>query len=311
MNNKHVIALGLNPAYQKTLFFERLNQGEVNRASRSTLMASGKGINFCRASRAWGRDALLLQFLGGDTGRFIDSALEAEGLRHITVASLPPTRTCTTCLCADSGEMTELIEPSGEISAEELNALLTALKQEIPASSGVALCGTVPPGVGTVAYENAVDLAKQHGIPILLDSWKDVDTVLKKGVDILKINKEELSVLCATGDLKAALKKCLAEYAPGIIAITDGPGQAWLCADGKLFSLEVPRLDKVINPIGAGDTVSAVMFAEFLKNSSPAEAFATGLAAASASCMTETAAVFDIDTARKLKSGIKISSVDF
>ncbi len=307
----YVVAVGLNPAYQKTLFFKELNKGDVNRASRATVIASGKGINFCRASSRWGQQAVLLQFLGGQTGNFIDAALDQEGMSHHTIKVAPTTRTCTTCLCEASGKMTELIEPSGKVTEAELNELLAQLKSEAVQCSGIALCGTVPPGVGTAAYETAANAAREHGIPIMLDAWKDVASTMEIGVDILKINRDELLAMTGRQELKDALKFCRSAWKTKIIAITDGPGRAWLVVGNTLYKLDLPVLDNVINPIGAGDTVSAVMFAEYLKGTEPVEAFATGLAAASASCLSEMAAIYDVATAEKLKSSIEISSENF
>jgi len=44
-----ILALGLNPAYQKTILFDTLRLGAVNRSAESHAVASGKGINFARA----------------------------------------------------------------------------------------------------------------------------------------------------------------------------------------------------------------------------------------------------------------------
>ena len=67
MNN--IAVLGPNPAWQKTLFFDRFAYGKINRAKEMQQFPAGKGINFCRAaachSRAVGR---LVQFTGGENG---------------------------------------------------------------------------------------------------------------------------------------------------------------------------------------------------------------------------------------------------
>ena len=80
MENR-ILALGLNPAWQKSLFFDELQFGEVNRAAEAHAIASGKGINFLRAVRTWGTmEAVLVQPVGGETGRLIRDSLREEGL---------------------------------------------------------------------------------------------------------------------------------------------------------------------------------------------------------------------------------------
>ncbi len=308
MNDKTTImALGLNPAWQKTLFFSELRRGNVNRAGRMTLMASGKGINFCRAAAAWQQSSLLLHFLGGRNGADIAAELRRENITAINIDTAAETRMCTTCLCAASGEMTELIEPSGMISEHELRQLQAAIADHLPACGGLALCGTYPPGIDATLYRDAAVAAGKLGIPVMLDSWKEVVPTLEAGVSWLKINREELLAMTGSGTLEYGLRWCFERYRIGFAAITDGPGTACL-SDGKsLWRYELPYLPRVGNPIGAGDTCTAVTFTEFLRGTAPSEAFALGLAAASASCLTEAAAVFSVAEALALRQGIKIA----
>ena len=104
---KKMLALGPNPAWQKTLFFNELCPGEVNRAHDMQSFASGKGINFCRAARCWGNEQVeLLQFAGGDTGKQLCQYLKTEGIPNQTVNTEHATRTCYTCLSINQ-DMTE------------------------------------------------------------------------------------------------------------------------------------------------------------------------------------------------------------
>lgn len=308
MNNSgDIIAVGLNPAWQKTLRFPELKFYEVNRAETVTHIASGKGINFARALREFGRNTRVFQFAGGETGRRICRYLDEEGIRHISVFVDSPTRVCTTCLCAKTGKMTELIEPSGIISEEASLKFFEEISSALPQSSGLAICGTFPPGISPDFYLSISEKAHEHNLPVLLDAWKDVKPVLEKGIELLKINLEEIIALSGQKNINDAMKFCFEAYSVKAIAVTAGPDNAYLSADGNFWEFRLPRLDNVINPIGAGDTVSAVFFSEYLSGKNLPEAFSTGLAAASASCLTEKAAVFDKNKALDLKAKIKIN----
>ena len=57
---KRITALGPNPAWQKTLFFDRFRYGAINRAREMQTFPAGKGINFCRAAACHGRVAARL-----------------------------------------------------------------------------------------------------------------------------------------------------------------------------------------------------------------------------------------------------------
>lgn len=304
-----ILAVGLNPAWQKTLEFEELQFYEVNRAKSVKLIASGKGINFVRAAEKWRKQkAAVFQFTGGETGQKICDYLDAEPIRHCSVNVEQPTRVCTTCLCLKTEKMTELIEPSGTISSKASEELLSGIKENIPDSKGVAICGTYPPGINENFYLEIAKAARNSDKPLIMDSWMNVTPTLELGMDILKINLEEIRALTGEKEYARAIKLCLEKYPIKIAAVTDGPGNAYLATEGKIWEYSLPRLDKVANPIGAGDTVSSVFFSEYLDGTPPHEAFAFGLAAASASCLTSVSAEFNTDTAKEIKQKINIIS---
>jgi len=307
--NEHapIMVLGLNPAWQKTLFFSELKPGEVNRAARMTLMASGKGINFCRAAATWKQPARLLQFLGGSNGEAIAAGLANEGMDAVSVTTVAETRMCITCLCLAGGTMTELIEPSGVITSAELENLRGMIDSGLPGCSGLALCGTFPPGISPELYRDAVVAASRLGIPVMLDSWKEVVPTLEAGVTWLKINLTELLAMTACSALEEGIIFCFEHYSLKYVAITDGGGNAYLSDGETIWEYQLPRLARVVNPIGAGDTCTAVTFSEYLRGSDPVEAFALGLASASAGCLTEEPAVFEPQMAETLRRQIKIA----
>jgi len=303
------VVLGLNPAWQKTLIFEELRKGQVNRATSASAFASGKGINFCRAAQTWGYPTMLLQFLGGDTGSLIKAELELEKLHHNSIEVKEPTRICTTCLSQTDNSMTELIEPSGLISEAELEKLHAAIRQNIAKAAGLAICGTFPPGINETTYRFAIREAQQRHLPILLDSWKDIPELLKNDTpDILKINVEELSKITGETDPAESIRAGFRQFHYRYAAITDGGSSAWFSDGIHIYRLQLPEI-AVVNPVGAGDTVSAVMFGEYLRNVDPLEAFAQGLAAASASCLELKCAVFDPGKAAELRREISIYQI--
>ena len=59
-----------------------------------------------------------------------------------------------------------------------------------------------------------------------------------------------------------------------------------------MWKLTVPPVKGVVNPIGAGDCVTGVMVAALVGGDQLANAFAKGLAAASASCKGMQGAVY-------------------
>ena len=133
-----ILALGLNPAYQKTILFDHLRLGAVNRSAESYAVASGKGINFTRAVRTWGHaGCVVLQPLGGVIGELVASGLAAEGIPAVTVPVKSCTRTCSTLLCGTAGTATEVIEPAAPLSRQEYDRLFEALEKQLRAKDAL------------------------------------------------------------------------------------------------------------------------------------------------------------------------------
>ncbi len=279
-----VLVIGLNPAWQKTMVFDEFVVGEVNRASEFFELASGKGANFALAMSAVGTPTMLFQFSGGPTGeRFLDNLMRC-GVNVVNRLVDSNTRTCTTIVRRGCAEVTELIEPAGSVSAEDAEWLLERVLENLSECSGVAFCGTSPPGVPVSFHERLAEAAEGKGIPLLLDAYKEVDGILASGaVSVLKINRFEITELSGFPDVEEAARASSERYGVGVVAITDGPEEAVLLSDGRISRHMPPRVE-CRNPIGAGDVVSATLFAKLLEGVPPWEAFGFALAAGSASC---------------------------
>ena len=306
---KKMLALGPNPAWQKTLFFNELCPGEVNRAYDMQSFAAGKGVNFCRAAKNWGnKHAELLQFTGGDTGRQLCQYLETEGIPNQTVNTGHATRTCYTCLSANLA-MTELIEPSFSISDNEIRQYHDLLRKNIKRFAGVAFCGTLPDGSPIEIYRKAAEIVKEAELPLLIDAWQNIESIFEVGGEIIfKVNADEIKLVANEKDTVAAIKKILNIYNLKAVAVTDGPGKAYLTCGGKLYIYELPVMDKIISSLGCGDTNAAIFLSEYLAGASIEKAFASGLAAASANCLSTMCGDFIRETAAELYAKIKINA---
>ncbi len=332
----HLLAVGLNPALQKTLVFERCERGRVNRAREILTSVGGKGQQFSRAaSQLIPGGVSLAQFLGGENGARLSRMIAAAGVNQLTVSAAGETRCCITVIDSARGEATELVEPSPPIAPAEVAELSTRIREVLARGEigGLALCGTYPPGVDADFYAT---LARYKGNALLLlDGYKGIEATLATGqVDILKVNADELRSLASGGSaaaepdaaegaapLPAVALSVLAAYRLRWLAVTAGPRTAWLFENptgGKgtgsprcwrFFEFRLPVVDGVINPIGAGDTVGAIFLAQMAAGTSAETAFATGLAAGSASCRQLGGADFTVDDLRDILAKIQIVCV--
>lgn len=308
---KKITAIGANPAWQKVLQFSQMRYNAVNRADRMWAFASGKGINFVRAANYWGvAEAEVVQFAGGDNGKLLLDDLAKEALNGKTFAGISPTRCCTTLLSLADNAMTEIIEPSQSPGIDAENAALDYIKTASMQADGAALCGQLPSGMNIDFYVKTVRMFVEQGKNVLIDSYKniaDVLTVCRNG--ILKINAEELRALSGVECVPEAIKMLLQKFPLDCVAITDGAERAFLGNSSGIYTYNVPRVKEVVNPVGSGDTVSAVFFSEYLAGTTPEKAFAAGIAAASANCLSMKCGEFDRICAENLMREICINKL--
>lgn len=294
MSKKMITVCGLNPAWQKTLHFEHFIPETVNRAKRVMEMPSGKGINVVRAIRTWGAaDGRVFQFAGGGNGEKLLAGLDAEGIPHRSIRIAGSTRCCNTVLCHATHGMTELIEPSAKVTDQELLAMFDAILESLETADALALCGTYPPGVPETFYAELTAEARKRNVFVFMDAFTGIASTLDLGVDLLKINLDELYALSGENTPEKAFDVCFRKYKIKAIAVTDGKNPALLSQGETPVRIPVPVVAAPVNPIGSGDTCSGVMLSEILNGTALHDAFRCGLAAASANCLTDRPAVFD------------------
>ena len=300
---------GPNPAWQKTLVFDEFRPCEVNRARECNFRASGKGVNFARAVRTWGlARPVVHQFAGGANGCALNAWLKDEGIEFVGRDIAGSTRCCTTVLCGKTASMTELIEPSPAVEADDVEFLKKSMLDALPDAAALALCGTLPKGPVDGFYAGLAAAAARAGKPVLMDSVEFFRETLSAGVRHLKINASELLTVTGASDPEAAALDLLNRYHLECAAITDGPSRAFIAWRGAVQRIFIPPLPGVCNPLGAGDVCSGVMLSELVAGADPVQAFTAGLAAACASCLTRYAADFDRAEALRIRAGMRIET---
>ncbi len=321
-----ILILGLNPAWQKTLCLPHWRKGEINRVASCTAMASGKGVNTLQAMRSLqlGNQAVLVQFAGGATGKMVADNLTSRGLTHITIPVVGGTRVCTTLLDRSDGTMTELIEPSPRVGAGELRLLRECLREQLPVSRTVVLCGTLPQGVPSQLYGDIVEHIRSRAW-VVIDAWRDAQPALAAGPHLLKINGVELKQLTGHSDQQVAVQELFRQYQSLLwVAITNGPEPASFHSRQQGWCYRLPNLKRTLSPLGAGDTATGIMAGNIEKALGPrsgfdcrtdeyrqasqelAAVFRTALAAASASCLKAHPAMLQVDDVQRIEKKIRM-----
>jgi fructose-1-phosphate kinase PfkB-like protein len=177
---------------------------------------------------------------------------------------------------AGPGGTTEIIEPFRVRQAGVGEALLGVLPEDPDFFDAVVVSGTVPAGIEDGIYESILELY-QPSVSVI-DAWQGLGAAALERASCVKMNQSEF----------AALAERMGPQGAGdtLFLITSGGGEASMLRSGNtLARLLPPRLSEVVNPIGAGDTVTAGLTHFLLQGLKASEAFRRGLAMGSASCL--------------------------
>ncbi len=306
---KPVLAVCLNPAWERRLFFNNYIHGGVNRAYRMDECGGGKGVNVLRTLRSLGFPCKVALFSGGENGSRLRREIGDDG---IFVEMKSEVRGCCELIDESSGTVTEIIEPTPSVSEAEKNAMLDAIGEALCESGVLALCGTACSGIDAGFMSTIAEMANAVGIPLLVDSVCCVESALEKKVALLKVNREEICSLGGADDICSAARSVMEIYS-GIdnVAVTSGGDRAFLFSrKNGSYGYDLPVLEGIVSPIGAGDCATAVMARRLSEGETELEiSFAEALACASASCLDECPSCFKLEDAARLLEGIRQVSI--
>ncbi len=309
-----ILCVGGTPAIQRTLRFESLEPGAVNRAYDMRVTASGKGVNVARAVTMLGGQALLATFLGGDPGRFIARELDARGVRHevVWMEDDAPTRTCTT-LIPDDGPVTELVEEALPVSERDVAVLEEIVTENLREAQALCLIGSFPPGVPDDFYARLTAAAHEVGVRVLVDAQKaPLRAALEEGPFLVKPNLEEvaatLNLPIDEPDARAAVAVLTDAVARWALVSTGASGSLLGDDSGGLWRVEPPRVEAV-NPIGSGDVMAAGLLLSLRCGASVPNAAVYGTACAAANTLTPTSGEIRPDDVNALLSRVRLTQI--
>lgn len=258
-----ILTVTMNPSIDTRYTVDHLVIDDVNRVTAAKT-AGGKGLNVSRVLVQLGDDVVATGLLGGHSGAYLGDLMDADGIPHRFTPIAGESRTCIALL--HDGNQTELLESGPTVSAEELGAFMDNYRDLVADASCVTLSGSLPKGVPAGCYADLVRIAREAGVPVLLDSsGAALDAALASDVKptLVKPNLTEVNGLLGTSfspDDLDELRATLAadERFAGIDWVVVSMGAAGSVAfhDGRTLRARAPRIDAV-NATGSGDSTIA------------------------------------------------------
>ena len=277
-----IYTVTFNPALDYVVFLDDLKLGDVNRSTRESIFYGGKGINVSTILNTLGLETTALGFVAGFTGKAIEDGLAAQGI-HTDFIHLPEGNSRIN-VKVKHGDETEINGQGPVITEEAINELF--------AEDILVLAGSIPNTLPEDIYEKILARLESKGIRVVVDATKDLLlNVLKYHPFLIKPNNHELGemfgTVCKTDeDIVHYAKKLQEKGAVNVLISMAGDGAILITEDGQNIKMGTPK-GKVVNSVGAGDSMVAGFITGYIRGGNYEEALKSGTAAGSATAFSE------------------------
>lgn len=284
-----IYTLTVNPSLDYMIQVPHFKTGIVNRLLSEKFMAGGKGINVSIMLKNLGVESVALGFVGGFVGREIEDQLKEKNVRTDFVQLKNGTSRINVKL--KSEEETDINANGPEICKDEIEGLFFKLN-ELKENDILALAGSIPKTLPDDFYAQIMERLVQKKIQFVVDAEnKILMQSLKYRPLLVKPNNFELGQifnveLNKRGDVIPYAKKLRELGARNVLVSLAGEGAVLVDEHGNVFEKEAPK-GKVLNSVGAGDSMVAGFLSEYLASSDTERAFLMGLSAGSASAFSD------------------------
>jgi len=273
MLGRMIVTVTANPMVEHVFPVASLTPGRAHHPAEGWAYATGKGLNVARALSHLGEDVLAVVATGGARGREVVRRLEEEEIAVRAVGVSGETR--TGFVLYDRGEVTTVYGPGPALTDEDVEAVVAAVTEVLPARLLVL--------AGSVNHPELYPRLSRLGVPLVLDFKHPCFRECLLGTEVLlaKPNRAESRFLLAEDDpVRAAALLTEAGAAWGVV--TDGDGPAIFRTANMAWRATPPAVEAV-HPVGCGDALCAGLIHTLDRDPADAVAFAMACGAHNAS----------------------------
>lgn len=284
-----VYTVTFNPALDYVVRMNGFRAGDINRTQSEEIQFGGKGINVSTMLRNLGVQTVAMGFLAGFTGQALERGLR-EGRIQTDFIWLPEGLTRIN-VKIKAGEETEINGQGPAIPAAALEELFGKLDR-LQSGDILDLSGSIPSSLPDDVYQKILAKLEGRGILSVVDATRDLlCAVLPYRPFLIKPNNHELGeifgkTLTSDQEIVDCARRLQEEGARNVLVSMAGDGSLLLDETGGRHRLGVPK-GKVLNSVGAGDSMVAGFLAGWLKTGDYAAAHRMGAAAGSATAFSD------------------------
>lgn len=284
-----IYTVTFNPSLDYIVSVDDFKLGLTNRTSSELILPGGKGTNVSTVLKNLGFESTALGFVAGFTGNEIVKRLNDMGIKSDFISIENGISRINLKLKSIDG--TEINGAGPDISEEKVNELMDKLNQ-LKEGDVLVLAGSIPSSMSDNIYRDIMADLKDRGVMIVVDATKDLLlNVLEYHPFLIKPNNHELGDIF---DVKLTTREEVIPYgrklqekgARNVLVSMAGEGAVLIAEDGQVFDAPAPK-GKLINGVGAGDSMVAGFVAGWIEKQDYEYAFHMGVASGSASAFSE------------------------
>ena len=284
-----IYTVTFNPAIDYLVYVPELTVGSIIRTEKESTFYGGKGINVSLILQELGIESTAMGFLAGFTGSAIEQALKGRDI-HTDFVHLKEGLTRINVKIR-SGQETDINAQGPAISEDDIRALLKKL-EKLQEGDTLVLAGSIPNTLPSDMYEKIMGLLSGKGIRFVVDATGELLLhALKYKPFLIKPNNDELAEIFGTkittsdDALKYAAR--LREMGAINVLVSMGAKGAVLLDENNRKHYIGPVVSRVVNTVGAGDSMVAGFIAGYAQTGDYAYALKLGSAAGGATVCHE------------------------
>ena len=275
-----VYTVTFNPSLDYIVSVKDFQLGKTNRTAKEQMLPGGKGINVSTVLKNLGISNTALGFCAGFTGEEIKRRVEEMGLAYSRIN-----------VKMKDFDGTEINGQGPDISPEETQRLLRKLDR-LKEGDVLVLAGSIPRSMPESIYSDILKRLEGKGILAVVDATGELLLhVLEYRPFLIKPNNHELGEIFQVKletkeDVVPYARKMQEKGARNVLVSMAGQGAVLVDEKGQVHMLPAPK-GKLVNAVGAGDSMVAGFLAGWLTKKDYEYAFRMGISAGSASAFSE------------------------
>ena len=290
-----IYTVTFNPSLDYIVAVDDFQLGLTNRTSSELILPGGKGINVSTLLMNLGIESTALGFMAGFTGDEIVRELQEMGVKSDFIRIDEGISRINLKLKSIDG--TEINGSGPAISSDKVEQLMVQL-DALGEGDVLFLAGSIPSSMPDDMYRRIMARLEGKGVMIVVDATKDLLlNVLEYHPFLIKPNNHELGELfCLEFNTHEEVipyaKELQKQGARNVLVSMGGKGAAPVAENGEVYTSDAVK-GRLVNAVGAGDSMVAGFLTGWLEQHDYAHAFRMALAAGSASAFSELLATKD------------------